>query len=73
LAQRFALRILTLDSAVMRRWGELYGKAEIEGKSLPLMDSLVMACAASRNLTIVTRNIKDFSGFPQLFNPWEID
>jgi len=36
----------------MRLWGELYGKAEIEGKSLPLMDSLVMACAASRNMTI---------------------
>ncbi len=71
LEQRFDARILTLDATAMRVWGELYGNREKAGSSLPLMDSLIMACASCHELTIVTRNIADFPDFPQLFNPWE--
>ena len=72
LEARFEYRTLVLDNTIMRVWGELYGTAEQQGRSLPLMDSLIMASAAHYDLSIVTRNSSDFSGYSKTFNPWEV-
>lgn len=71
LETRFDARILSLDRAVMDWWAKRCGESEASGKNLPLMDSLIAATAATHSLTVVTRNVKDYSfaGVP-LFNPW---
>lgn len=66
---RFAGRILPIDHAVADRWGRLTAQA---GTSpIPVIDGLLAATALHYNLTLVTRNTKDFaaSGVP-LFDPW---
>lgn len=65
----FTGRILPVDGAVADRWGRLVAAA---GRHLPAIDSLLAATALTHDLTLVTRNIKDFAGMPvQTFNPWE--
>ncbi len=68
--QRFAGRILPLDAAILRAWADLSGNAELAGRKVPVLDALLMATARCHGLTIVTRNIQDFSLFPHLYNPW---
>ncbi len=68
--QRFAERTLPLDVPILRAWADLSGNAESTGHKLPVMDALLMATARCHGLTIVTRNIQDFSLFPHLHNPW---
>ena len=69
--QRFAGRILPLDAAALRVWAQLAAPSELAGRPLPVMDSLMMATAQCHGLTIVTRNVRDFSAYPMLFNPWQ--
>lgn len=68
--QRFAERILPLDVPILRAWADLSSNAELTGRKLPVLDALLMATARCHGLTIVTRNIQDFSLFPHLYNPW---
>lgn len=65
----FAGRILPVDAAVADRWGRLLAQA---GRTLPAIDSLLAATALRHDLTMVTRNLKDFR-LPdvQVLNPWE--
>lgn len=69
--QRFAGRILPLDAAALRVWAQLAAQSELAGRPLPVMDGLMMATAQCHGLTIVTRNVRDFSPYPMLFNPWQ--
>lgn len=69
--QRFAGRILPLDPATLRVWAQLTARAELAGYPLPVLDALLMATAQRAGLTIVTRNVKDFSQYPYVFNPWD--
>ena len=68
--QRFAGRILPLDAAALHAWAQFATQYELAGRSLPVMDGLIMATAQCHGLTVVTRNVQDFSLFPQVFNPW---
>lgn len=68
--QRFAGRILPLDTAALHVWAQLTAHAELAGQSLPVMDGLLMATAQCHGLTVVTRNVQDFMPYPQVFNPW---
>ncbi len=71
LLRRFGGRILTLDVEVMLTWGELTGRLERSGRSLPAMDSLVAALSLHYNCTLVTRNEKDFKETGvTIINPW---
>ncbi len=70
--QRFAGRILPLDSATLHAWAQLAARAELAGQRLPVMDSLIMATAQCHGLTVVTRNTGDFRFYPQVFDPWRI-
>lgn len=67
----FTGRILAIDLAVADRWGRIVAAA---GRSVPAVDSLLAATAATHDLILVTRNIKDFIGFPvTAINPWQSD
>jgi hypothetical protein len=63
----FADRVLSIDAATARRWGELSA-----GRSMPVIDTLIAATAISRGLTLVTRNARDVesTGVP-LVDPWQ--
>ena len=66
----FKDRILEINVKVMCVWGEMYASLL---RSLPIQDTLIAATAIANNLTISTRNIKDFKDIPGLsiINPWE--
>jgi hypothetical protein len=70
--QRFAGRILPLDTAVLHVWAQLAAPAELVGQPLPVMDGLIMATAQCHGLTVVTRNLQDFAQYPQVLNPWAL-
>jgi len=63
----FADRLLCVDAAVARLWGELSA-----GRSLPVIDTLIAATAIRHGVTLVTRNTGDFdsTGVP-LVDPWQ--
>ena len=71
LPQRFEHRVLPVDEAVALAWGDLIGLAKRRGRGLSSMDGLIAATAISQNLTLATRNTRDFDGFAvELFDPW---
>ncbi|HKO09756.1 MAG TPA: type II toxin-antitoxin system VapC family toxin [Alphaproteobacteria bacterium] len=63
----FADRVLPVDAAIARRWGELSA-----GRSLPVIDTLIAATAIGHGLTLVTRNTRDLrSTGVALLDPWQ--
>lgn len=69
LRTRFAGRILPVDARVADRWGRLNAVA-----SRNTVDSLIAATAHVHELTVVTRNTKDFQDCDvPLLNPWEYE
>jgi len=71
LQARFSGRILSIDAAVADRWG-LLAAAKIKGKPLSAIDGLLAATAIHHNLTIVSRNVGDFTNTQApVVNPWE--
>jgi predicted nucleic acid-binding protein len=69
---RFAGRILPINSAVADRWGLLAAEAKKNGRALATIDGLLAATALEHNLTIVTRNVRDFRDtHVLLLNPWD--
>ncbi len=71
LPQRFAGRVLAMDEAAALAWGDLMGMAKRQGRGLSSMDGWLGATAISRDLTLATRNIKDFEGLGiDLLDPW---
>jgi predicted nucleic acid-binding protein len=70
---RFTGRLLPIDDAVADRWGVLAAQARREGKTLSVIDGLLGATALHFDLTIVTRNVSDFSvGQVATINPWKV-
>jgi toxin FitB len=71
LPQRFEQRVLPVDQPVALAWGDLMGLAKRRGRGLSSMDGLIAATAITQQLTLATRNTKDFDGFGiELFDPW---
>lgn len=52
-------RILPVDQAVATAWGRLRGRHAARGRSLPVIDSLLVATAFVQDLTLVTRNTRE--------------
>jgi predicted nucleic acid-binding protein len=72
LRTRFAGRIIPIDPAIADRWGLIAADAKRRGKAMSVIDGLLAASAAQHNLTVVSRNAKDFlNGQVQVLNPWE--
>jgi len=67
IAANFADRVLPVDAAVARVWGDLS-----MARSRPVIDALLAATALVHGLTLVTRNSRDFQ-FANLavLNPWK--
>jgi toxin FitB len=69
LRTRFADRILPVDTRVADEWGRLNAVA-----SRNSVDSLIAATASVHELTVVTRNTKDFQGCGvPLLDPWQYE
>ena len=68
----FSGRILPVDRQVAGRWASLVAQGARAGRRLPTVDSLIAATALAYDLTIVTRNTRDFEGIgATIINPWE--
>jgi toxin FitB len=64
----FAGRILSVDAPVADRWGRMVAAA---GRPVPAIDSLLGATAAHHDLSLVTRNVRDFADLGlAVLNPW---
>ena len=62
----FADRILGIDLATVRLWGEWS-----TDRPRPVVDTLLAATAVLNDLTLVTRSIRDLRGIPvELLDPW---
>jgi predicted nucleic acid-binding protein len=64
----FADRVLPVDAATARRWGELSAT-----RSLPVIDTLIAATAIGHDLTLITRNTRDveLTGV-RFIDPWRL-
>ena len=72
LPEWFEGRILPVDQSIAERWGWLRAQAQKKGRPLSVIDALLAATALQHQLTLVSRNVSDFSivGLDVL-NPWE--
>ena len=71
LPDRFEHRVIPVDERVALAWGDLMGDAKRRGRGMSSMDGLIAATAVTHDLTLATRNIKDFEGFGiELIDPW---
>jgi len=67
----FSGRVLLVDRQVAMRWASLAAQGLRTGRPLPAVDSLIAATALAYDLTLVTRNTKDFEGSGVVTrNPW---
>ena len=67
----FAGHVLPVTQAI-ERWGALDGQRQLAGRPLNMADGLIAATALEHELTLITRNEKDFAGLGVgLLNPWE--
>ncbi|MGD0696461.1 MAG: type II toxin-antitoxin system VapC family toxin [Terriglobia bacterium] len=69
---QFGNRVLPINAEIAEIWGTMAGQAQLRGITLAIIDGLVAATAKHHGLSVVTRNVKDFSvwGIPAV-NPWE--
>ncbi len=72
LIKNYGDRVITIDTNTCLLWGEAFARGRLNGKTPQVVDSLIAALAVQHNLTLVTRNIKDFEHFSDLkvLNPW---
>lgn len=69
---RFRDRLLVVDVPVMKTWGQITGRALVEGRPTGYVDSLLAATAIVHGLTLVTRNTADVAALPvPTINPWD--
>jgi hypothetical protein len=63
----FADRILGIDAATARLWGDWSSE-----RPRPVVDTLLAATAVLHGLTLVTRNVRDVRGIAvKLLDPWK--
>jgi toxin FitB len=68
----FAGRILPITEPIAEQMGHWAGEREVKGRTIKIADGLIAATALEHELTVVTRNVRDFAGFGiPIFNPWE--
>jgi len=63
---------LPWDAAVSGRWAALVADLRRRGVTMPLLDSMIAATALEHDLTLATRNLRDFEPAEvRLVNPFE--
>jgi predicted nucleic acid-binding protein len=55
------MRCLPGDAALGLRWATLVADLRRKGRVMPIKDSLIVATALVHDLTVVTRNVRDFA------------
>ena len=72
LARQFDGRILPFDASTAAVWGHLMGDGDRAGRRPSAADAQIAAAAIQHDLTLVTRNVKDFRNFDiRLLDPWQ--
>lgn len=68
---RFEGRMLGIDATTADAWGFLTALAQRRGHPIAAVDGLIAATACRHDLTLVTRNVRDFEPLDiRLLNPW---
>ena len=68
----FEGRLLPVTQPIAERVGRLAGERDSVGLTLPFSDGLIAATALDHDLTLVSRNEKDFAGLGlTILNPWD--
>lgn len=68
----FGSRVLPVTTEIAERWAHLRADTWRQRRTLPVADGLIAATALVHDLTLWTRNTKDFEGTGvRLFDPWE--
>ena len=66
------IECLPWDAAISRRWAKLVVDLKQKGKTMPLLDGMIAATALQHDLTMATRNVRDFKkARVKLVNPFE--
>ena len=59
------------DAAVSRRWAQLVVDLRNKGQAMPVLNGMIAATALTHDLTVVTRNVRDFQkASVKVFNPF---
>lgn len=67
----FEDRVIPIDREIALVWGEVSAQARRGGQGSSMADQLLAASALSRDLTLVTRNVRDFQHVGcKLLCPW---
>ncbi len=62
----FTDRIVAIDADIAEAWGRLNAR-----RTLPVVDGLLAATVLVRDMTLVTRNVRDIAGTGvPVLNPW---
>lgn len=68
----FANRVLPVTLAIAECWGDLAAQSKAKGRARPVVDAILGATAARHDLTMATRNVRDYEGLGvTILNPWE--
>jgi predicted nucleic acid-binding protein len=68
----FEGRVLTVNRSIADRWGVLRAQTQIKGRPLSVIDGLLAATALEHQLTLVSRDVSDFTAVGlAVMNPWE--
>jgi predicted nucleic acid-binding protein len=68
---QFSERLLPVTANIAERWASITRQTKARGRALPAIDGLLAATALEHNLTLATRNTKDFDiAQVSVFNPW---
>ncbi len=71
LLQRFKGKIVDIDIETMLKWGEVNQHLQSIGRPISIMDSLIATSASTKNMILITRNVKDFYNFDiEIINPF---
>jgi predicted nucleic acid-binding protein len=69
---RFERRILDVNTAVALAWGKIMSRSDVLGINLGATDAFFAATAEVYELTLVTRNVRDFTRLNiAILNPWD--
>lgn len=64
-------RVVAFGIEEARAWGHMRALADRSGQPLPVVDSLIAATALHHDLTVVTRNVRDFERCGvAVLSPW---
>ena len=71
LLEDFHERILAFDSGAARAYADMAAARRAAGRTVSPADCQIAAIARSRDLTVATRNVRDFESFDvEVVDPW---